>query len=83
MRTAMRIASILCILHSPAFAGSYWVSADGEALWENCTGGVPLHGSSACSIDTANSKAKAGDTVNIRGGMYNRGAFIQPANSGS
>jgi hypothetical protein len=62
-------------------ATTYWVSSDGEALWVNCRGEMPLNGPSACALSTANESAVAGDTVYLRGGSYS-GQQIVPANSG-
>ena len=61
---------------------TYWVSPDGEALWADCRGEMPLNGPSACALSTANASAQAGDTVYLRGGIYS-GQQIAPANSGT
>lgn len=60
----------------------YWVSADGQAVWANCKGALPMNGSSACSLSTANANANAGDTIYLRGGIYTN-QIIQPTNSGT
>lgn len=64
-----------------ALAGTYWVSPDGAAAWAACEGQAPLANASACSLDTANSNAAAGDTVTLRGGTY-PGGEIRPQNTG-
>jgi hypothetical protein len=61
---------------------TYWVSPDGQAAWTNCKGAVPLNGSSACSLGTANSQAVAGDMIYLRGGTYS-GQQISPSHSGT
>jgi hypothetical protein len=61
---------------------TYWVSPDGQAAWTSCMGALPLSGSSACALSTANSNAVAGDTINLRGGTYSN-QIIQPGNSGT
>ena len=61
---------------------TYWVSPDGEAAWVSCKGALPLNGPDACSLDTANMNAVAGDTVYLRGGTYS-GQEISPSNSGA
>lgn len=63
-------------------ATTYWVSPDGQAAWASCTGALPLNGSSACALSTANANAQAGDTVYLRGGTYS-GQEIRPTNSGT
>jgi len=60
---------------------NYWVSPSGSASWTNCKSAMPLSGSAACSLATANSNAKAGDTIILRAGTY--GTKIQPTGSGS
>jgi hypothetical protein len=59
----------------------YWVSSDGQAAWSSCRGALPLNGSSACSLSTANTNAVAGDKVYLRGGTY-ANQEIRPSNSG-
>ena len=61
---------------------TYWVSPDGQAAWTSCSGALPLNGSSACALSTANTNAVAGDTVYLRGGTYSN-QEIQPSNSGT
>ena len=73
---------------SASFAGlsgpdtTYWVSPDGQAAWTSCRGALPLNGSSACALSTANTNAMAGETVYLRGGAYSN-QEIQPSNSGT
>ena len=56
-------------------AADYYVSPTGSTSWSQCTNiGTP------CSLSTANTYAKAGDTVNLRGGTYQQ--TINPANKG-
>src|SRR5688572_24586622 len=62
-------------------SGTYWVSIDGTATWANCESTTPLSGTSACAMATANKNAAAGDTINIRGGIYHTN--IQPVRSGT
>ncbi len=62
-------------------SGIYWVSATGAASWMNCQSATPLSDKLACAMATANKNATAGDTINIRGGVYN--TSIQPVISGS
>ncbi len=64
---------VLCMcfmLSVSALAGTHWVSPTGTAAWASCSGGTPLSGTSACSLNTANTNAVAGDTVYLRGGTY-------------
>ena len=72
--------------YSPAGLNSpdttYWVSPDGQAAWSSCKGALPLNGSSACALSTANTNAVAGDTVYLRGGTYSD-QEIWPSNSGT
>ena len=60
---------------------TYWVSPVGQAAWANCMGTQPLDGVYACSLQTANTNAVAGDTVYLRGGNYTN-QEIRPSNSG-
>jgi hypothetical protein len=62
-------------------SGIHWVSPTGSVSWANCESAAPLSGVSACAMATANQNAAAGDTIVIRGGVYNTN--IQPARSGS
>ena len=59
----------------------YWVSPTGAASWASARSVAPLSGAAAASLATANASAVAGDTVVLRGGVYNTG--IQPAHSGT
>src|SRR5687768_6277136 len=61
--------------------GIYWVSPTGAAAWPDCQSATPLSDKLACAMATANQNATAGDTINIRGGIYNTN--IQPVSSGS
>lgn len=61
---------------------TYWVSPDGQAAWARCRGALPVNGSSACALSTANKNAVAGDTVYLRGGTYSN-QEIRPSNSGT
>jgi hypothetical protein len=60
---------------------TYWVSPDGQAAWTNCKGAVPLNGSNACTLSTANANAVSGNMIYLRGGIYS-GQMISPSNSG-
>jgi hypothetical protein len=60
----------------------YWVSTDGQAAWTSCRGALPINGSGACALSTANTNAVAGDTVYLRGGTYSN-QEIRPSNSGA
>lgn len=71
-----------------AHAGTYWVSPTGAAPWAACSGATPLNGTSACSLNTANSNLVAGDTVYLRGGTYDLKTLgvsygISPNNNGT
>jgi hypothetical protein len=61
---------------------TYWISPDGQAAWTSCRGALPLNGSSACALSTANTNAVAGDTVYLRDGTY-ANQEIWPSNSGT
>lgn len=63
-------------------ANIYWVSPNGQAAWTGCKSALPLNGSGACSLRTANANAVAGDTVYLREGTYSN-QIIQPNNSGT
>ena len=63
-------------------AGTYWVSPDGKASWQNAESPTPLTGTSACSLVIASDNARAGDTVYLRAGDY-VGQEIRPRRSGS
>ena len=54
----------------------YYVSPSGTASWAECT-----DINTPCSLSTANVNAIAGDTVYLRGGIYDTG--ISPSNSGT
>ena len=64
-----------------ASISAYWVSPMGAASWASAKSVTPLSGAAAASLATANVSALAGDTVVLRGGVYNTG--IQPAHSGT
>ncbi|MGA7138851.1 MAG: hypothetical protein WBZ14_14335 [Terriglobales bacterium] len=79
-----RILALLVFSAGIASAGTYWVSPTGAATWSGCSGSIPLNGTGACNIRTANSNAVAGDTVYLRGGTYSLSADgVAPTNSGS
>lgn len=59
----------------------HWVSPTGAAVWAACLSATPLAGTAACSLDTANSSALAGDLVYLRAGVY--GSGIAPAHDGT
>lgn len=61
---------------------TYWVSSNGQAAWASCKGAIPLNGTNACALSTANTNALAGDTVYLRGGTY-ANQEIRPGNSGT
>jgi hypothetical protein len=90
--TTSRIGATLlfcaCLaLPGSAFAGTYWVTPEGQSAWSACRSDAPLIGPAGCSISTANANAMAGDTVYFRGGSYSvnslYGAAIAPAHSGT
>ena len=56
-------------------SAEYHVSPDGSATWSRSA-----NSDTPCSLDTANSNARAGDTVCLRGGVYR--TWIAPLNSG-
>ena len=68
-------------LPSQAAASTYWVSPTGAAAWAACSGETPLNGTVACSLATANESLQPGDTVFLRGGIYD--SPITPTRSGS
>ncbi|MFH1569562.1 MAG: hypothetical protein ABIL09_16315, partial [Gemmatimonadota bacterium] len=58
-----------------ALAGEYYVTPEGAATWTECVeAGTP------CSLDTANARVEAGDTVHLQAGTY--ASWIEPARSG-
>lgn len=61
---------------------TYWVSPDGQAAWTNCRGALPMNGTSACALNTANTNAVGGDKIYLRGGSY-ANQEIRPGNSGT
>ncbi len=75
---------LLFLIYSatPLCAGTYWVSADGQATWELAESSTPLSGTAACSLATAGDNAQAGDTVFLRAGDY-VGQEIRPRHSGN
>ncbi|MEO0249213.1 MAG: hypothetical protein ABIN58_06645, partial [candidate division WOR-3 bacterium] len=66
---------------SEVIAGTYWVSPTGTASWAGARSETPLTGTACTSLAVANANATAGDTVYLRGGVYN--TSIQPSRSGS
>ena len=60
----------------------YWVSPSGQASWAAARSPTPLNGAAACSLDTANRNAQAGDLIYLRGGRYTGDVYICPSNSG-
>lgn len=83
----MLFLSAFLALPGSALAATHWVSPDGAAGWSACESDLPLSGTAACSLATANANAAAGDTVYLRGGTYtvnaNGQAALSPSNSGS
>jgi len=69
---------------SCAFAGTYWVHPSGNASWRNCES-TNDPGSNYCSLKTANTNVKAGDTVYIKAGTYSLANeyAIFPTNTGT
>lgn len=67
------------------FGDIYWVSNSGSATWTSAKSAVELSGSACCKLDTANKKARAGDTVYLRSGTYDTvtGAAINLTNTGN
>lgn len=59
----------------------YWVDNNGTASWAQSQSKIPLSGSMATSLATANANAKAGDLIYLRDGRYN--TAIIPKNSGT
>jgi len=84
---------LFSLIPSIISAGTYWVSPEGKASWDACKSDTPLNGLEACSLETANLNASAGDTVYLRGGIYRQTSSsgcgrnyvcgIFPKNSGS
>jgi len=60
----------------------YWVSPSGTSSWAGCRSLSPLDGEAACSVITASDNAEAGDTINLRSGIY-QDVHIDPLNSGT
>ena len=74
--------SLVVVLSGPNLrADTYWVSPEGEADWRRASGTRPLARKTAASLAAACEKAKAGDTVYLRGGNYQQ-QTITPINSG-
>jgi hypothetical protein len=61
-------------------SNTYWASPSGAATWANARSEAPLDEAGCCSFATALANAKAGDTVYLRAGTYDRA--LQPASSG-
>jgi hypothetical protein len=66
----------LNIISIAAKAAVHYVSPTGTATWTAST-----NINTPCSLPTANANVNAGDTVSMRGGIYNN--TIQPSNSGN
>ena len=82
--SASRLLLLFCVgltVPGDSLAATFWVSPTGTAAWANCSGELPLNGTSACSLATANTSVSPGDTVYLRGGTYDTHIF--PAQSGS
>jgi hypothetical protein len=60
---------------------TYWASPTGTASWGSARSRSPLSGAFCCSLSTANTNVRPGDTVCLRGGLYN--THIYPASSGT
>jgi hypothetical protein len=75
-RGHLLILAMLIFLLRCASAADYYISPGGISAWAECT-----DISHNCSLDTANANAKAGDTIYLRGGVYNQ--YIKPVNSGT
>lgn len=69
------LAFLLLFSLSGVPAAEYYVSPDGSASWSKSA-----NTKTPCSLDTANSNARAGDTVFLRGGVYR--TWIAPLYSG-
>ncbi|MBW2459817.1 MAG: right-handed parallel beta-helix repeat-containing protein, partial [Deltaproteobacteria bacterium] len=83
MRAAALVtAAVIGTVPSVALAGTYWVSPQGAAVWQDCEGTAPLDGAAACDLDTANLNVAAGDRVVLREGSY-VDQWIEPAASGT
>ena len=75
---------VVFLLPKISLAATYWISPTGTATWANCQSETPLEGTAACSLNTANSNASAGDTIYLRGGTYSISENgIAPSNNGS
>ncbi|MFA6107737.1 MAG: right-handed parallel beta-helix repeat-containing protein [Candidatus Latescibacterota bacterium] len=68
-------AAALLLVAMPAGAGDHYVSPSGVATWS-----ASADSRTPCSLDTANVRAQAGDTVLLQTGTYTTG--IEPAGSG-
>jgi len=90
--TSLTTSSDVTVIVNPAQVNStgtghiYWASPNGSASWANCQSATDP-GTNYCSIFTANSNLKAGDTVYLKGGTYGPlGKYqigIGPVNSGT
>lgn len=72
-------------LAAEAKAATYWVTPDGSSAWAECAR-TQDSGGKYCSLPSANANAKAGDIVNLKGGVYSTLTglgLINPSNSGS
>ncbi len=75
MHTNGLFAALFLFSVSGAAAAEYFVSPAGSAEWSRS-----VNIETPCPLETANARARAGDTVYLRGGEY--GAYIAPLNSG-
>lgn len=74
--TANKLMLLLLIAALPTYSAEYFVSPEGSASWSQCT-----NIDTPCHLSTANQNAQAGDTVYLKGGIYDE--YIRPSNSGT
>ena len=75
------VFGIQFIITPAVFAGTYWVSPNGKAQWEDAQSDTPLNGDAATSLRMASRNASAADSVYLRAGIY-EGQDIRPRHSG-
>lgn len=78
---ALLLLFSMLFLPTRVFSEVYWVSPTGKSSWLSAQSITPLNGTSCASLKTANDNASAGDTIYLRGGVYN--TSIMPLRSGT
>jgi len=67
---------VILFISASAMAATHYISSNGSASWAESK-----NISTPCSLETANANVNAGDTLNMRSGMYT--TAINPTSSGS